>query len=90
MYGTRDAGQNWANECANVLITIASAQARASPCILYHKERGIRTFVHGDDYVSAAMPNQLEWLNGSFGKETSNQDTMVRIWGKPREISEDI
>ena len=62
MYGTRDAAQNWAKEYADMLVNIGFTQGRASPCVFYHKERGIRTFVHGDDYVSHAMPTQLELL----------------------------
>ena len=63
MYGTRDAAQNWAKEYADMLVSIGFTQGKASPCVFYHKEKGIRTFVHGDDYVSSAMPIQLEWLN---------------------------
>ena len=62
MYGTRDAAQNWAKEYANMLVDIGFTQGQASPCVIYHRERNIRTFVHGDDYVSTAMPKQLEWL----------------------------
>lgn len=28
----------------------------------YHQQRGIRTYVHGDDYVSTGQPEQLRWL----------------------------
>ena len=62
MYGTRDAAQNWANEYADMLISVGFVQGRASPCVFYRKEPAIRTFVHGDDYVSTAMPKQLQWL----------------------------
>ena len=62
MYGTRDAAQNWANEYAEMLKEIGFEQGLASPCVFYHKLRGIRTFVHGDDYVSTAIPKQLTWL----------------------------
>ena len=34
-----------------------------------HKARRIRTFVHGDDYVSSAMPEQLKWLQGELEKK---------------------
>ena len=32
------------------------------PCICYHEARDIRTFVHGDDYVSAGDSGDLIWL----------------------------
>ena len=66
MYGTRDAAQNWASEYADMLVSIGFTQGRASLCVFFHEQRGIRTFVHGDDYVSAAMPKQLEWLKAQL------------------------
>ena len=67
MYGTRDAAQNWAKEYADMLVNIGFTQGKASPCVFfYHKEKGIRIVVHGDDYVSSAMPTQLEWLKGQL------------------------
>ena len=69
MYGTRDAAQNWANEYADMLVGIGFRQGRASPCVFYHEERKIKTFVHGDDYVSSAVPRQLEWLKGQLERK---------------------
>ena len=28
----------------------------------HHEDKGVRTFVHGDDYVSTGKPGQLKWL----------------------------
>ena len=69
MYSTRDAAQNWANECANMLITIGFIQGRASSSVFYHNGRGIRTDVHGDGYVNIAQPKQLDWLKEQLGKK---------------------
>ena len=69
MYGTRDAAQNWANEYATMLVDIGFTQGKASPCVLYHAQRKIRSFVHGDDYVSSATPPQLEWLKQELEKK---------------------
>ena len=68
-HGTRDVAQNWANEYAEMLVSIGFVQGSASPCVFYHKERQIRTFVHRDDYVSTAMPKQLEWLKGELERK---------------------
>ena len=62
MYGTREAAQIGASEYADILVSVDSTQGRAFPWVFHHEQRGIRSFVHGDDYVSAAMPNQLEWF----------------------------
>ena len=69
MCGTRDAAQNWANEYADMLVGIGFRQGTASPCVFYHEERKIRTFVHGDDYVSSAVPRQFERFKGQFERK---------------------
>ena len=43
-------------------MAIGFTQGTASPCTFYHKHRGIRTYVHGDDYVSTGAPHQLDWM----------------------------
>ena len=66
MYGTRDAAQNWHEEYSNQLISIWFKQGRASPCTFYYVERGIRTYVHGDDYVSIGKIKELKWMQGKL------------------------
>ena len=78
MYGTRDAAQNWANEYAEMLKGIGFTQGLASPCVFHHKVRGTRTFVHGDDYVSTAMPKQLTWMKDQL-ESTSNYSRNVKM-----------
>ena len=68
MYGTRDAAQNWFTEYSRQLINIGFEQAKASPCTFYHRERSIRTYVHGDDYVSTGKLEQLQWLKTQLEK----------------------
>ena len=36
--------------------------------VFYHSGREIKTLVHGDDYVSSGMSEQLDWLEGELGK----------------------
>ena len=62
MYGTRDAAQNWYKEYSGQLVAIGFTQGVAFPCVFYHKQRGIRTYVHGDDYVSTGTRQQLDWM----------------------------
>ena len=52
MYGTRDAAQNWFEEYCQGLVGIGFKQGPAIPCVFYHEDRAIRTYVHADDYVS--------------------------------------
>ena len=69
MYGTRDAAQNWYKEYSNHLIQIGLHQGQASPCTFYNEEKGIRTYVHGDDYVSIDMPESLQRLRKELEKK---------------------
>ena len=62
MYGTRDAAQNWFEEYSQSLIEVAFKQGIATPCVFYHEQRAIRTYVHGDDYVSTGTTENLQWL----------------------------
>ena len=62
MYGTRDAAQNWAKEYSDMFTSIGFKQGRASPRAFHHQAKGIRTFVHGDDYVSVVEPKELDWM----------------------------
>lgn len=55
MYGTRGVAQNWAAECAEMLVTIGFIQGKACPRVFYHRDRQIGTLIHGDDYVSPAI-----------------------------------
>ena len=68
MYGTRDAAQNWFDAYSQQLIDVGFRQGLASPCTFYHQQRGIRTYVHGDDYVSTGAPNQLKWFQTQLEK----------------------
>ena len=62
MYGTRDAAQNWCQEYSGQLVKIGFEQGKASPCIFHHRERGIRSYVHGDDCVSIGKLGQMAWM----------------------------
>ena len=62
MYGTRDAAPNWYHEYSSQLINIGFQQGEASPCAFYHPERGIRTYIHGDGYVSIVKPQELKLM----------------------------
>ena len=62
MYGTRDAAQNWYQEHSQQLIDIGLRQGEASPCTFFHKEKGIRTYVHGDDHVRCGTTAALKWM----------------------------
>ena len=68
MYGTRGAAQNWSEECAQTMINIGFTRGKASPCTFYHKDRSLRTYIHGDDFVTAGRDHDLKWLKTQIEK----------------------
>jgi hypothetical protein len=62
LYGTRDAPKRWEAYVADVMRSLGFRRGRASPCCFYHSARGLRCVVHGDDFVMAGPPSELEWF----------------------------
>ena len=62
MYGTRSAAVNWQKCYSDLLIEHGFVRAKSNSCLFHNKEIGIRTMVHGDDFVSVASEASLIWL----------------------------
>ena len=70
MYGTRDAAQNWENKYSDVMINkLGFTQGKASPCHFFHIARGLRTVVHGDDFLTAGDDKELKWMKAKLEQE---------------------
>ena len=41
-------------------------RGKGHPAVFTHPVKGIMTLVHGDDYVSSAMPEELDWRQGEL------------------------
>ena len=77
MHGTRDAAQNWYQEYWSQLINIGFQQGKAFPWIFHHLGRGIRTYIHGDDYVSTGKQQELKWMRSQLeSKYTVKTETL--------------
>ncbi len=63
LYGTRDAAANFQTEVRSFMAKIGFVVGRYNVCTYYHKERGIRTLVHGDDFVSTGTREEVRWFN---------------------------
>ena len=51
MYGTRDAAQNWECEYVEIMEGIGFRRGQSTPCVFWHKEKGIWAVIHGDDFT---------------------------------------
>ena len=54
------------NEYTQQLVDVGFQQGLASPCIFYHPEKKIRSYVHGDDYVSTGSAETLKWMQAKL------------------------
>ena len=77
MYGTRDAAQNWQIEFTSTLLQMGFNQGKSSPCVFHHRQRNLRTFVHGDDYVTAGDKRDLRWMEDELGKRYEIKTTVI-------------
>ena len=68
LYGTRDAAKGWQESFSAHPKTIGFRRGKGHPCVFYHPTRGIKTLVHGDDYVSAGSDESMDWLEAELAK----------------------
>ena len=62
MYGCRDAGVNWEMCILDVMSVLGFEQGKSSPCIYWHKERNLRIWVYGDDFIVMGYYDDAKWL----------------------------
>ena len=68
MYGTRDAAQNWGEECAATMEQMGFERGKASPCTFSHTQRKLECYIHGDDFVTTGMEQNLKWMKAELEK----------------------
>ena len=52
-----------------MLESIGFRRGSTSPCAFWHKDKGLRLVVHGDDFTSSGTENELRWLVQEFEKK---------------------
>ena len=77
LYGTRDAAANWEDAYVKVLQEHQFDRGVACPCSFYTRARGIRTVVHGDDFISGGPLHQLQRLEEVMDKHFESKHTVV-------------
>merc|ERR1712197_86486 len=68
LYGTRDAPALWEAYAAAQLQALGFERGRSNACVYYHRRRGLRCLVHGDDFVATGLAQHLEWLHQELEK----------------------
>ena len=52
LYGTRDAAMNWQEEIARQMHSWGFSRGKYNPWLYENQSRGLKTLVHGDDFMS--------------------------------------
>eukprot|EP00973_Karenia_brevis_P087955 12199118-Karenia_brevis.AAC.1 len=60
LYGTRDAAINWQEEVAREMTQWGFRRGRYNPCLYHHPRLGLKTLVHGDDFVSVGSRRSMK------------------------------
>ena len=69
LYGTRDAATTWQETLSKHLEQICYVRGAGHSCVSYHRARGLKTLVHGDDYVTSCPLTQLRCLKKQLEKQ---------------------
>merc|ERR1712078_164577 len=62
LYGIRDAAMNWQEEVAREMRKLGFQRGKYNPCLYYHRQRNLRTFLHGDDFATVGTRDGVQWL----------------------------
>ena len=68
LYGTRDAAMNWQEEVAREMHKLGFKRGQYNPCLYYHPQRNLRTFLHGDDFATVGTRPEVQWFKSSLEK----------------------
>ena len=60
IYGTRDTPINWSDECIQRLIKTGLKVGKATPCVFFFDEEGLRAYIHGDDFMVLELLKELK------------------------------
>ena len=82
LYGTRDAAMNWQDEVAKEMRKWGFTRGQYNPCLYYHRQRNIRTFLHGDDFATVGT---REGYSGSkphlkAGSRSKLNASVLELW----------
>ena len=56
-----------------------------NPCLYYHQERNLRTFLHGDDFATVGTRSEVKWFRNCLEKMF---EIKTQIIGVPEESRE--
>ena len=82
-YGTRDAAKQWQETLSARLQSLGFRRGKGFPAVFMHPEKNLMTLVHGDVYVSAGEPGDIEWFEGELAKQYEIKTQRAGKFGEP-------
>ena len=79
LYGTRDAATNWQEEVAKAMKGWGFRRGLSNPCLYWHREKGLKALVHGDDFGAAGSRSGIAWFKGKLGERFGIKTTTVGL-----------
>ena len=87
MYGTQAAADGWHSEYASTLVEkLGFSIGDASACVFFHKARGLRCSVHGDDLTTCGPKNELDWFKSELEKHSEFHHKLPTANGPNRHL----
>ena len=62
VYGTRDAGKLWQDTYTVVMEALGFKAGESTPCIFWNEERQLMCVVHGDDFTTLGLDEDLKFF----------------------------
>ena len=51
---------------ARVMCKLGFRRGRYNPCLYFHREKNLRTFLHGDDFATVGIREGVRWFRGAL------------------------
>ena len=77
LYGTRDAVNNWQEEIAKFMGQNGFDRGKYNPCLYSHRRTGVKSLVHGDDFVSVGRRSAIKEFNTKLAKRFDIKTTVI-------------
>ena len=79
LYGTRDAAANFQEEVQKMMRKAGFIVSRYNPVTFFHPGQGLRTLVHGDDFITVGKETNVEWFRGVLRARFDVSTTVVGL-----------
>ena len=77
LYGTRDAAANFQREVQLFMSSVGFTQSTYSPIVFIHKTKGLKTMVHGDDFLSSGTRDAALWFKRMLEKRFDIKSVLI-------------